>query len=211
MFSSSEPLKLQENLNNVNGNTSLAYFTISKLRNKSKHFFKFYQILFLLSSDISLNPGPCQMQFIDGKTWEPLKTRGLHFFHLNVNSLLSKIDEPRDITNYIKPAILGITESKLDSSVTNAEVNINGYSIIRNDKNRNGGGAACYIKNDLCFNIKNIFSNSIEHVFFKILIPKVKPIAIGIFYLPPNENDFLNIFSNEFQQIDSKTNEICLL
>ena len=86
--------------------------------------------------------------------------------------------------------ILGITESKLDSSVTNAEVNINGYSIIRNDRNRNGGGVACYIRNDLCFNIKNIFSNSIEHVFFKILIPKVNPIAIGIFYRPPNETDF---------------------
>ena len=145
----------------------MAYFTISKLRNKPKHFLKFYQILLLLSGDISLNPGPCQMQFIDDKTWEPLKTRGLHFCHLNVNSLLSKIDELRDITNYIKPAILGITESKLDSSVTNAEVNINGYSIIRNDRNRNGGGVACYIRNDLCFNIKNIFSNSIEHVVFR--------------------------------------------
>ena len=166
-FYSSESLKLQENLNNVNRNTSLAYFTISKLRNKPKHFLKFYQILLLLSGDISLNPGPCQMQFIDDKTWQPLKTRSLHFCHLTVNSLLSKIDELRDITNYIKPAILGITESKLDSSVTNAEVNINGYSIIRNDRNRNGGGVACYIRNDLCFNIKNIFSNSIEHVVFR--------------------------------------------
>ena len=104
----------------------MAYFTISKLRNKPKHFLKFYQILLLLSGDISLNPGPCQMQFIDDKTWEPLKTRGLHCCHLNVNSLLSKIDELRDIINSIRPAILGITESKLDSSVMNAEVNIKG-------------------------------------------------------------------------------------
>ena len=118
--------------------------------------------------------------------WEPLKTGGLHFCHLNVKSLLSKTDELRDITNYIKPAVLGITESKLDGSVTSAEVNINGYSIIRNDKNRNGGGVACYMRNDLCVNIKNIFSNSIKYVFFEILIPKVKPITFGIFYRPPN-------------------------
>ena len=52
--------------------------------------------------------------------------KGLHLCHLNVNSLLSKIDEIRDIANRIKPAVLGITESKLDSSVTNMEVNING-------------------------------------------------------------------------------------
>ena len=96
--------------------------------------------------------------------------------------------------------------------MTKAEVNINGYSIIRNDRNKHGRGAACYIRNDLCFNMKNIFSNSIEHVFFfEILIPKVKPIAIGIIYRPPSKNIFLNIFSNEFQQIDSKTNEIYLL
>ena len=128
-----------------------------------------------------------------------LKLEVYIFCYLNVNSLLTKIDELRDITKHIKPAILGITESKLDSSVTNAEVNINGYSIIRNDRNRNGGGVACYIRNDLCFNIKNIFSNSIEHVFFEILMPKVKPITIGIFYIPPNANDFLDIFSDDFQ------------
>ena len=46
--------------------------------------------------------------------------------------------------------------------------------------------------------------------FFEILIPKVKPIAIGIFCRPPNANDFLDIFSNDFQQIDRKTNEIYL-
>ena len=47
--------------------------------------------------------------------------------------------------------------------------------------------------------------------FFEILIPKVKPIAIGIFDRSPNENDVLSLFSNEFQRIDSKTNEIYLL
>ena len=132
-FYSSESLKLQENLDNVNRNTSLAYFTISKLRNKPKHFLKFYQILLRLSGDISLNPGSCQMELIDEETWEPLKTQGLHFCHLSVNGLLSKIGELWDITNYIRPAIWDIRESKLDSSITNAEVNINGYSIIRND------------------------------------------------------------------------------
>ena len=189
----------------------MAYFTISKLRNKPKIFLKFYQNLLLLSGDISLSSGPCQMQFIDDKTWKPLKTWGLHFCHLNVNSLLPKTNELRDIANYIRPVILGITESKLDSSITTAELNIIGYSTITNDRDRNGGGVACHIRKDLCFNINNIFWNSIEHVFFEILIPKVKPIAIEIFYRPPNENDCFNIFSNDFLQIDNKTNEIYLL
>ena len=65
------------------------------------------------------------------------------------------------------PLILGIIESKLDSSITNAEVNINGYSIIANDRNRNGGGVACYIRNDLCFDIENSFSNSLNMFFIR--------------------------------------------
>ena len=141
-FYTTESMKLQENLGNINRNSTLAYFAISKLRNKSIHFRKFYQILILPSGDVSLNPGPSQMQLNDDKLWKSLITRGLHFCHLNVNSLLSRIDEIRDISNRIKPAVLGITESKPDSSVTNSEVNINGYSNIRNDRNRNGGGVA---------------------------------------------------------------------
>ena len=58
---------------------------------------------------------------------------------------------------------------------------------------------------------RTFFQILLNIFFFEILIPKVKPIIIGIFYRPPNANDFLNIFSNDFQQIDSKTNEIYLL
>ena len=128
-----------------------------------------------------------------------------------MNSLPSKIDELRDIVVRIKPAILGITESKLGSSVPDPEIDINGYSILRNDRNRNGGGVACYIRNDLCFNRRNIFSNSIEHVFFDLLIPKIKPISIGIFYRPPNASTFLETFLNDLKLIDFSKSEVYFL
>ena len=51
----------------------------------------------------------------------------------------------------------------------------------------------------ICVLISRMFFQIIEYVFFEILIPKVKPIAIGIFYRPPNANDFFDIFSNNFQ------------
>ena len=117
----------------------------------------------------------------------------------------------RDIASKTKPAVLGITESKLDITVNDEEINISGYNILRSDRNRNGGGVACYVRSDLCFNRKNIFSNSLEHVFFDILIPKVKPISIGIFYRPPNVNNFLETFSNDLKQIDFNKNEVYIL
>ena len=183
-------------------NWLILFLKIVYLMQLKYKFLKFYQFLILLSGNISLNPGPNQdLHDIEDK-FQPFWKRGLHFLHININSLLSKIDKLRDIIGHTKPAILGITESKLDGSVTNQEVNTSGYSILRNDRNRNGGGVACYIRSDLCFNSRNIFSNSIEHIFFDLLIPKMKPISIGIFYRPPNANNCLESFINDLKHID---------
>ena len=111
--------------------------------------------MLLLSNDISLNPGPVNV--ISDDIWAPFNNSGMHFLHLNVNSLLNKIDEVRQIVNASNVSIFGLTETKLDSSVYDSEISIDGYTLIRKDRNRHGGGVACYLKNSICFNIKNIF------------------------------------------------------
>ena len=71
------------------------------------------------------------------------KQRGLHFIHLNINSLLPKIDELRLIALETKAAIIGISESKIDDTVLDAEIEIEGYALIISDRNRHGGGIVC--------------------------------------------------------------------
>ena len=152
--------------------------------------------------DVSLNPGPSQYLPYNDDKFEPFHKRGLHFLHININSLLSKIDELRDVVGHTKPTILGITESKLDSSVSDQEVNISGYSILRSDRNRYGGGVACCVRADLCFTRRNVFSNSIDNVFFDLHIPKLKPLSIGIFYRPSHVNTFLETFANDLKETE---------
>ena len=183
---------------------SSCYFALNKLRIKCNECFKFYHLLILLSGDVSLNPGPSQNLPYNDDKFEPFRKRGLHF-------LLSKIDELRDIVGHTKPATFGINESKLDRSVSDQEVNISGYSIFRSDRNRYGGGAACYIRADLCFKWRNVFSNSIENVFFDLLIPKLKPLSIGIVYRPPHVNTFLETFANDLKLINLKETEVYFL
>ena len=72
----------------------------------------------LLPSDISLNPGPNGTNHRLTEDLKVFKNRGLHFIHLNINSLLSKIDELREIVKASHVTVLGITESKLDDSQT---------------------------------------------------------------------------------------------
>ena len=131
--------------------------------------------------------------------WEPLKKKGLHFLHINVNSLLPKIDKLKCISKKTKAAVIGITESKLDHSVSDLEVNLPGYDILRCDRNKNGGGGvACYIRNDLCFNTRALNCKEIENIIFDILLPKSKPITIGVFYRPPNQTNFMELIVKSF-------------
>ena len=119
---------------------------------------------------------------------------------MNINSLLSKIDELREIARKTRATVIGITESKLDGSVLDGEINIDGYELVRSDWNRHGGGVACYICSDISFNIRGDFSSEIENIFFDILLPKIKPILIGILYRPPEQSKFLDSLSTSISQ-----------
>ena len=85
--------------NQINSNELQNYFclfTISLL--KYRRSSNYLHLLLILSGDVSLNPVPPQIVLDDNfDIWSPFKKRGLHFVHLNVNSLFTKIDEMRYI------------------------------------------------------------------------------------------------------------------
>ena len=74
------------------------------------------------------------------------------------------------------------------------------------DRNRKGGGVACYIRSDICLNSQNYFCNKIENISFDLLLPKAKPISINIGYKLPTDNDFLDNLSkglNDFNLMEN--------
>ena len=56
---------------------------------------------------------------------------GMHFLHVNVNSLLPKIEEIRFITKKSTATVIGITETKLDGITFDAEIYIESKSIVK--------------------------------------------------------------------------------
>ena len=93
-----------------------------------------------------------------------------------------------------KPAVICLTETWLDNTVTSSEISIDGYSVVRKDRNRNGGGVCTYIRSDIAFSeVKNIPNEDIETTWIELLLPKTKPILIGTCYRPPNQYTFLEI------------------
>ena len=78
--------------------------------------------------------------------WRAFSNRGLHLSHSNINGLLPKIDELRDIAKRTKAAVIGISESKLDSTVLDPEIYFENYEILHFDGNRHGRRVACCIR-----------------------------------------------------------------
>ena len=83
-------------------------------------------------------------------------------------------------------------------------------TVVQSDRNRDGGGIACYIRNNICFNGKACISDNVENIFIDLLFPKTKPIFVRIVCKPPSQNQFLQQMITEFGALDLD-NEIYIL
>ncbi|PFX14826.1 hypothetical protein AWC38_SpisGene20987 [Stylophora pistillata] len=87
-----------------------------------------------LAGDISPQPGPSFQLKNSGLSFGP-KSRGLARAHLNIRSLLHKIDQVNLIMGGVKSFdILSFSETWLNDSVTDDEILMPGYSCVRRDR-----------------------------------------------------------------------------
>ena len=142
--------------------------------------------------------------------------RGLAIASLNINSLLSHIDELRVFMSSSKVDILHINESKLDSTVRDNEVYIPGFEIVRKDRKingRNGGGVCIYVRTNLNYRIRNDLDNDLlECLFVEISNPRSTPFLVGTWYRPPSSPpNLFSEFENVIAKIDAENKELYLL
>ena len=114
-------------------------------------------------NDLSLEIGEEHLpntSLADEAQW--FNKKGLHFVHLNCNSLEGKIDEIREFVLKCKPHVICFSETKIDDSVTDEKIKIDNYTFIRNDRVRRGGGVACYVKKGVNYNQRHDFSKDFK-------------------------------------------------
>ena len=99
--------------------------------------------------------------------------RGLKIGHINVN-LKQKLSEISLLLNTVKLDLLAISETHLTSQVSNAEINIDGFNMVRSDRcdGRRGGGTLIYYHERLTVFQMN-FKIDIECSWLDILIKKI--------------------------------------
>ena len=137
--------------------------------------------ILLVIGGIEINPGPNNRPFY----------KNIKIVHNNVCSILPKVDIVfNELSDY---DFIGITESHLDSKVTNEQIEFDGFQMpIRLDRNRHGGGVALYIRNSLHYKSRSDLLNpNIEIIFVEIQNVNNK-FLLSLIYRPPNSKaDFL--------------------
>ena len=84
------------------------------------------------------------------KPLEICKSSGVVVSHLNVRILLPKQDELQTLLEHCSTFhVMGLSETWLDESVDDAEIDMTGFRVYRKDRNRNGGGVAVYVSDDV--------------------------------------------------------------
>lgn len=92
---------------------------------------------------------------------------GLYIIHVNIRSLLPKIDQLRAWLEYNKPSIITISETWLSTNISDSDISLNNYTLYRADRGSRGGGVATYVS-----------SNLQSH----LVVPKEKPVNFeGLF------------------------------
>ena len=116
--------------------------------------------------------------------------------HLNINSLRNKFHDLSDLFSDRLVDILFISETKLDSTFTQAQFDAPGYNSFRKDRNCHGGGLLAYIRSDLpARRSPDLELSRIESLIIEITINNRKW-GIICAYRPPSMNN--SIFIDDF-------------
>ena len=115
--------------------------------------------------------------------------RGFKIAHLNINRLINKMDDVRELMSTHVFDVLALSETWLSPNITHNEVDIPGYTVARKDRTGsaklNGGGVLLYVRENIPFTVKNdLAAKNEELLWIEINRPKCKPLLIAAAYKP---------------------------
>ena len=118
------------------------------------------------------------------------KTRRFKLSSLNVRSLKKHIDEVKVLLFDISIDVLAINETRFDSTISDNEMHVPGYEIVRRDRNVNGrlGGGVCfYVRCNIYYSPRlDLSIDQIENLCIEIRKPKCKRFLVATWYRLPD-------------------------
>ena len=142
--------------------------------------------LLLQCNDVSLNPGPPVKLSVENFT----RSRGLKIAHLNVRSLMPKLDSLKILFENKPFDVFTVSETWLKPSILDNEIHLPGYSCVRSDRlGKVGGGCLAYVRDGIPYRPRpDLGTSSTESCVVEISRPKCKRLLIWTIYRAPDLN-----------------------
>jgi hypothetical protein len=165
---------------------------------ESQYDFRVVEIL--LGGDIQPHPGPYlnrsivnQRGTLTAKQTPRNSTKNqVAIGHLNVRSMVSRekfilVSHTITFNDY---DIFAISETWLDSSITDMDIHIPGYVMFRQDRDKKGGGLAVYVKDIYKASVIKksslVTENLFQQLWIKVQCKKLKSFLLCAAYRPPD-------------------------
>ena len=104
---------------------------------------------------------------------------------LNIVSLPKHIDEIRIILDDQYFDVLALNETRLDENISNQDMFIQNYDLIRADRSRSGGGVCLYVKNSINYlNRNDLVGDNLEAICIEVFKPSSHPLLLELFIGP---------------------------
>ena len=107
-----------------------------------------------------------------------------------------------------------LNETKLDLSISDSLVNVDNYRIIRNDRDRHGGGVAVYVHESISYKIRSdlMMPDNLEVVTLQTTNSKFKPFIVTSIYRPPGKPvSYFNDTEALLASLDSDNKEAIIM
>ena len=128
-------------------------------------------------------------------------------------SLRNKMDEINVLMQLCRFDILAITETHLDKKISNQQLEIENYKIVRRDRNIGtvGGGCLVYIGNHICSTrLKSIETPEIEGIWLKISVNS-SAFIVDTIYRSPSDSAFFNHFELVLEKVWAKFKNVVIM
>ena len=132
----------------------------------------------------------------NNSTFQPSikNTNNLRLAVMNTNSVRYRKSEMEEFTQYAKPDLILMTETKLTDSIKSSEfLPSNYHGNIRKDRTGDGGGVLIAYKDGLDVDELNVCENKTESVWAKVTIKGEAPVIVGSFYRQDSESSLEQI------------------
>ena len=109
---------------------------------------------------------------------------------------------------------LAVTETHLDSKISNKQIAVDNYKIFRSDRSTGAGGGGCliYLGNHVCCSRLNCLEDSdVEGLWVKITANSSVFVFGTFYYRPPSDNMSLEHFSQMLEKVWMKYKSVVLV